>query len=164
MTRIGLLSDTHSWLYPGLIDFFRDCDELWHAGDIGDVATYDELATFKPLRAVHGNIDGSDIRMICPETLIFTCEEVRVVIRHIGGYPGRYDKRVIDILDRERPDLFISGHSHILKVIYDHKRELLHLNPGAAGRQGLHSLITCIRFSINGKTISDLEIMQKERS
>ncbi len=163
MTRIGLLSDTHSWLYPGLIDFFRDCDELWHAGDIGDVATYDELATFKPLRAVHGNIDGSEIRMICPETLIFSCEEVRVVIRHIGGYPGRYDKRVIDILDRERPDLFISGHSHILKVIYDQKRELLHMNPGAAGRQGLHSLITCIRFSINGKTISDLEIMQKER-
>ncbi len=164
MTRIGLLSDTHAWLYPGLFDFFRNCDELWHAGDIGDLATYDVLRGFKPLRAVYGNIDGQEIRSICPEVEIFMCEGVKTMIRHIGGYPGRYDRNAREIIERERPSLFISGHSHILKIIYDEREKLLHMNPGAAGRYGLHQMITCIRFVIEGENIRDVEILQKEKA
>lgn len=164
MQKIGLLSDTHSWLYPGALDFFKDCDEIWHAGDIGNLATLQKLEAFKPVRAVYGNIDGQEIRLQCPEINTFFCEEVKVLIKHIGGYPGRYDKSVLNALEKEKPDLFISGHSHILKVIYDDKRSCLHINPGAAGRSGLHQLITCIRFKISAKKIYDLEILEKERS
>ena len=164
MQKIGLLSDTHSWIYPGIFDFFADRDEIWHAGDIGNIQTWEELKAFKPLRAVHGNIDGAEIRLQCPELLVFTCEDVRVMIKHIGGYPGRYDRTAVPLLDSERPNLFISGHSHILKVIYDKKYNLLHMNPGAAGRSGLHKVITCMRFSIDGKNIRELEILEKERS
>lgn len=163
MIKIGLLSDTHSWIYPGIFDFFRDCDELWHAGDIGNADTLQSLEEFKKVRAVHGNIDGQEIRLSCPEVLSFRCEEVRVLIKHIGGYPGRYDKSVKQIMEAEKPDLFIAGHSHILKVIYDNKKKLLHLNPGAAGRSGLHKAITCMRFSITGRDIHDLEILEKNR-
>lgn len=164
MQKIGLLSDTHSWIYPGIYNFFGDCDEIWHAGDIGNEETLNTLENFKPLRAVHGNIDGYDIRIRCPETRIFYCENLKVMIRHIGGYPGRYDRNVVGLLDREKPGLFISGHSHILKVIYDDKKKLLHLNPGAAGRSGLHRLITCMRFNIDGDKISELEILEKARN
>ncbi|MDT8394473.1 MAG: metallophosphoesterase family protein [Bacteroidales bacterium] len=164
MQKIGLLSDTHTWIYPGIYDFFKDCDELWHAGDIGNEETLNTLEKFKPLRAVHGNIDGYDIRIRCPETMIFHCENLKVMIRHIGGYPGKYDRRAAAMLDQEKPGLFISGHSHILKVIYDEKRKLLHLNPGAAGRSGLHRLITCMRFNIDGEKISELEILEKPRN
>jgi putative phosphoesterase len=163
MKKIGLLSDTHSWVYPGIYDFFSDCDEIWHAGDIGNSSTLDELEKFKRTRAVYGNIDGAGLRTRCEEVLSFQCEEVKVLIKHIGGYPGRYDRSAIPYLDKEAPDLFISGHSHILKVIYDKKRTLLHLNPGAAGKSGLHQLITCMRFTINGGAINDLEILEKER-
>ena len=130
MIRIGLISDTHSFLHPKIFDFFKDVDELWHAGDIGDLETLDKLAEFKLLRAVHGNIDGNDIRLACPERLVFMAEEVRVVITHIGGYPGRYDPRARFVIERERPNLFICGHSHILKVLYDKKFDLLYMNPG----------------------------------
>ena len=164
MQQIGLLSDTHSWIYPGIFDFFSKCDEIWHAGDIGNLKTLEELQTFKPLRAVHGNIDGAEIRLQCPEINLFLCEGVSVMMKHIGGYPGRYDKSALPSLNSNRPDLFISGHSHILKVIYDKKRNLLHMNPGAAGRSGLHKVITCMRFIIDGKDIRDLEILEKERS
>ena len=163
MRLIGLLSDTHSWIYPGIYNFFSTCDEIWHAGDIGNRATFEDIENFKPLRAVYGNIDGSDIRILCPEVQSFYCEDVKVLIKHIGGYPGRYDKSVRSLLDIEKPDLFISGHSHILKVIYDDKHKLLHMNPGAAGKSGLHQVITCIRFAINGKDIKDVEILQKDR-
>ena len=163
MKKIGLLSDTHSWIYPGIYKFLSECNEVWHVGDIGNFDTFKELENFKPLKAVYGNIDGGDIRLCCPEVLVFFCEEVKVVMKHIGGYPGRYDKSILHILDKEKPALFISGHSHILKVIYDEKRKLLHVNPGAAGRSGLHSVITCIRFTIDGKEIKDLEILEKER-
>lgn len=163
MKKIGLLSDTHSWIYKGIYDFFKDCDEIWHAGDIGNPATLDTLEEFKMVRAVHGNIDGADIRLRCKEVLSFHCDEVKVVMKHIGGYPGRYDRSALPYLDKEEPDLFISGHSHILKVIYDEKRSLLHLNPGAAGRSGLHQVLTCMRFTINGHKITDLEILEKER-
>ena len=142
MKKIGLLSDTHSWIYPGIYDFFADRDEIWHAGDIGDSATYDKLSDFKPLKAVYGNIDGHDVRILCPEIQVFHCEGVKVLIKHIGGYPGRYDRTVISTLDQEQPLLFISGHSHILKVMNDHSRKLLHINPGSAGKFGLHKKIT----------------------
>lgn len=163
MKRIGLLSDTHSWIYPGIINFFSACDEIWHAGDIGNLTALEYLEKFKPLKAVYGNIDGANIRLCCPEVRVFFCEDVKVVMKHIGGYPRRYDNSIRHILDKEKPALFISGHSHILKVIYDEKRQLLHMNPGAAGRSGLHNLITCIRFTIHGKEIKDLEILEKER-
>ncbi len=164
MTRIGLLSDTHSWIYPGVFDFFDDCDQIWHAGDIGNLVTYEQLREFKPLIAVYGNIDGESIRRHCPEVAVFQCEQIKVMIKHIGGYPGRYDKSARPLLDKEQPGLFISGHSHILKIIYDEKRKLMHMNPGAAGRYGLHTKITCLRFSIDGRNIKDLEILEKEKN
>jgi len=163
MRRIGLLSDTHGWIYPGIYEFFSKCDEIWHAGDIGNLPTFDALESFKTMRAVYGNIDGTDIRIRCPEILTFYCEDVKVMIKHIGGYPGRYDRSVRGKIDSEKPDLFISGHSHILKVIYDQKKSLLHMNPGAAGRSGLHHVITCIRFVIDGKKIEEVEILEKNR-
>lgn len=163
MKKIGLLSDTHSWIYPGIFEFFKDCDELWHAGDIGNLQTYDELAAFKPIRAVYGNIDGHELRNVCPEIQLFNCEGFRVLIKHIGGYPGRYDRSVTDVLKAERPGIFISGHSHILKIIPDKQKKLLHMNPGSAGRSGLHTKITCIRFSLENSEIKDLEILEKDR-
>jgi len=163
MMRIGLLSDTHGWIYPGIYDFFADCKEIWHAGDIGNAATYETLSGFRPVRAVYGNIDGQDVRQLCPEVQLFHCDDLKVMIKHIGGYPGRYDRSVKELLKKEEPGLFISGHSHILKVIYDDKLGLMHMNPGAAGRSGLHSKITCLRFSVEGSDIRDLEILEKER-
>jgi len=163
MRRIGLLSDTHGWIYPGIFKFFSKCDEIWHAGDVGNLQTFESLESFRTLRAVYGNIDGTEIRIRCPEIQSFNCEDVKVMIKHIGGYPGRYDRSVRETIDSEKPDLFISGHSHILKVIYDQKKELLHINPGAAGRSGLHSMITCIRFVIDGKRIEEVEILEKNR-
>lgn len=163
MKRIGLLSDTHSWIYPGIFNFFKECDEIWHAGDIGSQTSFEILNNFKPLKAVYGNIDGQDIRMSCPEIQSFYCEDVKVLMKHIGGYPGHYDKSIQALINIEKPDLFISGHSHILKVIYDDKKRLLHMNPGAAGKSGLHKVITCIRFLIDGKQIKDLEILENER-
>ena len=164
MKKIGLLSDTHSWIYPGIIEFFDKCDEIWHAGDVGSLVAYEQLENFKPLRAVYGNIDGAEIRIRCKEIDIFYCEELKVIMKHIGGYPGHYDKSVRYILDMENPGLFISGHSHILKVIYDKKRNFLHINPGAAGKSGLHKHITCIRFTVDGKEIKDMEILEKDRN
>ncbi|MEE4256069.1 MAG: metallophosphoesterase family protein [Bacteroidales bacterium] len=163
MMRIGLLSDTHGWIYPGIYDFFADCNEIWHAGDIGNAATYDTLSRFRPVRAVFGNIDGHDVRLLCPEVQLFHCDKLKVMMKHIGGYPGRYERSVKELLQKEGPDLFISGHSHILKVMYDNKHGLMHMNPGAAGRSGLHSKITCLRFSVQGKDIGDLEILEKDR-
>ncbi|MEN8226096.1 MAG: metallophosphoesterase family protein [Bacteroidota bacterium] len=163
MKKIGLLSDTHSWLYPGIFDFFSDVDEIWHAGDIGNEVTFKQLAEFKQLRAVYGNIDGQGIRQLCPEVIVFDCEDLKVLIKHIGGYPGRYDKSVISLLNKEKPDLFIAGHSHILKVIFDDKRDLMHLNPGSAGRYGMHTKITCMRFTVEGRKIKDMEILEKDK-
>lgn len=160
MIKIGLLSDTHCYVHPKIYDFFADCNEIWHAGDIGDIATADELNAFKPLKAVYGNIDGHIVRSTYPESLIFNCENVKVYMTHIGGYPDRYAKQVKDIIKLEAPNLFISGHSHILKVMYDQKHELLHINPGAAGRSGFHQVITLIRFCIDGINIKDLEIIE----
>ncbi|MBL4752654.1 MAG: metallophosphoesterase family protein [Flavobacteriales bacterium] len=160
MTRIGLLSDTHNMLSPSVFNHFKDVDEIWHAGDIGTPAITDALAAFKPVRAVYGNIDGTDLRQLFPEHLKFRCEEVKVWMTHIGGYPKRYDPRVKAEIQRNPPDLFICGHSHILKVIYDKRLKLLHINPGAAGKYGIQQVSTLVRFAIEGKEIKDLQVIE----
>ena len=164
MKKIGLLSDTHAHIDKSILEFFKDCDEIWHAGDIGNIETSDEISRFKPLRAVYGNIDGQDLRIIYPKIQLFDCENVKVLMTHIGGYPGKYYNDIKDTILKIKPDLFISGHSHILKVIYDDKHKLLHINPGAAGKSGLHQVKTAVRFTIDGKDIKDLEVFEKARN
>ncbi len=163
MKRIGLLSDTHGYLDPALGEFFSACDEVWHAGDIGTPEICDWFETRYTFRAVYGNIDGTAVRARFPEHLRFHCEDVDVWITHIGGYPGKYDRTIREAIRKDPPMLFISGHSHILKVMHDDKLDLLHINPGAAGRSGLHKKITAVRFVINGVHIKELEVFEKER-
>jgi putative phosphoesterase len=163
MKKIGLLSDTHGFINPKVFEFFRDCDEVWHAGDIGNAGTLDELTEKWTVRAVYGNIDGQDIRISCPMEQMFFCEELKVYMVHIGGYPGRYHPHALQTIRQEKPGLFISGHSHILKVIWDKKHELLHINPGAAGMSGLHKVVTMVRFDVQGRDIKDLEIFESPR-
>jgi uncharacterized protein len=163
MKRIGLLSDTHGDLPAKLLAFFENVDEVWHAGDIGNAETADLLAAFKPLKAVYGNIDGQDVRVTWPQHLRFLCEGVDVWMTHIGGYPGNYDRSVKPEIFRNPPKLFICGHSHILRIIYDKKLDLLHINPGAAGRKGFHKVQTALRFVIDNKDIRDMEIWEFTR-
>lgn len=158
--KIGLLSDTHSYLDDAVFKYFDECDEVWHAGDFGDTKVLDQLTAFKPFRGVYGNIDGKDIRQSCPEHLRFHCEDVDVWMTHIGGYPGRYAPQVRPEIQQNPPKLFICGHSHILKVQYDQKLGLLHLNPGAAGKQGWHKVRTLMRFEINRDKIENLEVIE----
>lgn len=160
MKRIALLSDTHSHLDPKLKKYLSFCDEIWHAGDIGSLAVTDKLAQWKPLRAVYGNIDGAEIRVVHPENQIFELEGVRVLITHIGGYPGRYSSRVRDLIIQEKPKLYICGHSHILKVMFDKKHDCLHMNPGAAGNHGFHKVKTLLRFTLDNGNIKDLEVVE----
>lgn len=160
MKKIGLLSDTHSYLDDAVFKYFEHCDEIWHAGDFGSMEVIEKLEAFKPLRGVYGNIDDKTIQMHCPEHLRFDCEEVDVWMTHIGGYPGRYSALVKPEIMVNPPKLFICGHSHILKVQYDPKLQLLHLNPGAAGRQGWHKVRTLMRFDINIDKIENLEIIE----
>jgi putative phosphoesterase len=160
MTSIGLISDTHSFLDDSVYKHFENCDEIWHAGDFGNIALVDQLSAFKPLRGVYGNIDGQDVRIVYPEHLRFMCEETDVWMTHIGGYPGRYNPKLRMELIRNPPKIFICGHSHILKVIYDKKINCLHLNPGAAGKIGWQKVRTLIRFSISGAKIHDMEIIE----
>ncbi len=160
MTRIGLISDTHSYLDEAVFRHFKDCDELWHAGDFGSLEVIEKLQQFKPLKGVYGNIDDRKIQQEFPEDLFFTCEEVNVFIRHIAGYPGRYAPGVKDKIIKNKSGLFISGHSHILKVMYDEKLSCLHMNPGAAGNQGWHKVRTIIRFTIDGKDMKDCEVIE----
>ncbi|MBK9379908.1 MAG: metallophosphoesterase family protein [Chitinophagaceae bacterium] len=160
MVRIGLISDTHNYLDEAVFKHFENCDEIWHAGDFGTIELANQLASFKPLKAVYGNIDGNDIRTIYPEQLVFNCEDVKVMMRHIGGYPPRYNPDTKKELLIHQPQLFISGHSHILKVIYDDKINCLHMNPGAAGKQGWHKVRTLIRFIIDGKDMKDCEVIE----
>ena len=163
MKRIGLLSDTHNFVHERLFSFFEHVDEIWHAGDFGSLATADKLAAFKKLRGVYGNIDGHEVRAVYPLHQRFTCEEVEVWMTHIGGYPGKYERYVKPEIFASPPDLFISGHSHILKVVYDKKLNFLHINPGAAGYMGFHKKCTAVRFVIEGKDIRDLEIWEMDR-
>lgn len=160
MRRIGLLSDTHGYLDDRIFVYLNECDEIWHAGDIGNIDTAQKLCAVKPLRAVCGNIDGMDLRQEYPLQLRFVCEEVDVLMIHIGGYPGHYTPEASKEINLSAPKLFISGHSHILKVIYDKKYQLLHINPGAAGIQGFHQIRTLIRFTIDKDIIKDLEVIE----
>jgi hypothetical protein len=160
MKRIALLSDTHGYLDERMVDLLGECDEIWHAGDIGSFAVTDRLAEVKPLRAVYGNIDGADLRIQFPLKLRFHCEEVDVLMTHIGGYPGHYDRNILPLLKYNPPKLLISGHSHILKVIYDPKLKLLFINPGAAGQHGFHLVRTIIRFTVERDQIKNLEVVE----
>jgi putative phosphoesterase len=160
MKRIGLISDTHGFLDETVFTHFKDCDEIWHAGDFGDGSISTRLEEEKPLRGVYGNIDGQPLKGIFPEQLVFMCEEVKVMIRHIGGSPPRYNPETKKQLLLHKPQLFISGHSHILKVIYDPAIQCLHMNPGAAGKHGWHKMRTLIRFVIDGKEMKDCEVIE----
>ena len=160
MTRIGLLSDTHNYLDPTIAEHFSQCDKIWHAGDFGTNVIADSLSAIKPLRGVYGNIDGYDIRSQYLEQEIFMCEDVKVMMRHIGGYPPKYNAETKKELLIHRPQLFISGHSHILKIMYDEKLSCLHMNPGAAGKHGWQKVRTLIRFTIDGKDIKDCEVIE----
>ena len=158
--KIGLLSDTHGHLDQRIFTHFKDCDEIWHAGDIGTIEVLEALENFKPTRAVFGNIDGNQLRLATKEDLWFECEELKIWITHIGGYPPKYNKRTNALLKKESPDLFICGHSHILKIIRDPKNNLLHINPGAAGVHGFHQVRTLVRFDIEGKEIKNLQVIE----
>lgn len=159
MTRIGLVSDTHGFLDDSIFEHFKNCHEVWHAGDFGpDV--YEQLKDFKPLKGVYGNIDDQKIRAEFPEQLVFMCESVKVMIRHIGGYPPKYNPETRKELLIHKPQLFVSGHSHILKIMYDDKLGCLHMNPGAAGKHVLHKVRTAIRFTIDGKEMKDCEVIE----
>lgn len=160
MALIGLLSDTHGMLHPRLSEFFKPCREIWHAGDIGKLQILEQLEAFKPTRAVYGNIDGQDIRIRTQESLLFMHEGVKVLMIHIGGYPGRYSGKARELIQRERPDLFISGHSHILKVMPDKKYGLLHINPGAAGRFGFQKVSSLMRINITAGKVADVEVIE----
>lgn len=167
MTKIGLISDTHSYLDEKVFEHFKDCDEVWHGGDFGNAAIAERLSGCRtlqkrqtPIRGVYGNIDGYDIRSVYPEELIFMCEGVKVFIKHIGGYPGRYEPGVKNTILKEKPQLFISGHSHILKIMYDATLQCLHINPGAAGLQGWHKVKTLVRFVIDGTQIKNCEVIE----
>lgn len=163
MTRIGLLSDTHGFIHPRTAEFFSACHEIWHAGDIGNMETADTLGRIKPLKAVSGNIDDIVVRSSFPAFRVFTCEQVKVLMTHIGGYPGRYAAEARKMIEAEKPLLFISGHSHILKVQYDQKYGLLHINPGASGNSGWHKVITMVRFVIDGNKVKNLEVFEALR-
>jgi hypothetical protein len=160
MQRIALLSDTHGFLDPGLFKYLDSCDEIWHAGDIGTIDVCEKLRAIKPLRAVYGNIDGQDIRKEYPKNLHFVSEGVSVFMTHIGGYPGRYDPEALALIKETKPQLFICGHSHILRVMYDKVHNLLHINPGAAGIQGFHQVKTLVRFSLVQGDIQDMEVVE----
>jgi len=160
MKTIGLLSDTHGYLDEAVFTHFADYDEIWHAGDVGTIVQADSLAAFKPLRGVYGNIDGQDVRIVHPEHQFFEVEGVNVWMTHIGGYPGRYPAKIKETLLHFKPDLFICGHSHILKVMYDQKFKLLHLNPGAAGKHGWHKVRTLLKFTISDKKIANLVVIE----
>lgn len=158
--KVGLLSDTHGYWDIRYAEYFKDCDEIWHAGDIGSTEVIEKLAALKPVRAVYGNIDGQDIRIQYPRYVAFRAEQVKVLLTHIGGYPGRYAPEIRKELYAEHPNLFISGHSHILKVMFDETLQCLHINPGAAGISGFHQVRTLVRFTIEGKNIRDLEVIE----
>jgi len=162
MTRIGLISDTHGYLDENVFSHFKQCNEIWHAGDFGDLSLATALSEKSglPVKGVYGNIDGSDIRTVFPEQLVFMCEEVKVMMRHIGGAPPRYNPETKKELLLNQPQLFISGHSHILKVMFDDKINCLHMNPGAAGKHGWHKMRTLIRFVIDGKNMKECEVIE----
>jgi hypothetical protein len=164
MKKIILLSDTHNSIDDRFIPYFKNADEIWHAGDIGDIQIIDQLRTYAKVRAVWGNIDDHIVRTEFKETLYFKCENMKIMMTHIGGYPGKYVNRILSIIEQAQPDVFISGHSHILKVIFDKKNKLLHMNPGAIGNFGIHLVKTILSFNIERKKIKDLNIIEFPRN
>ncbi|MBC6998203.1 metallophosphoesterase family protein [Cytophaga sp. FL35] len=160
MTRILLLSDTHSHIDDTILKYARQADEIWHAGDIGDLRVTDKLKALKPVRAVYGNIDDHITQKEFPLDNHFYCEQVEVLMTHIGGYPPKYNSRTRPMIQKQPPKLFICGHSHILKVMMDQKNQVLHMNPGACGKHGFHQVRTMLRFKIDGPEIKDLEVIE----
>jgi len=160
MTRVGIISDTHGWLDDNVFKHFDKCNEIWHAGDFGSLEVAVKLAAFKPLKGVYGNIDDSKLRNVYPEQIVFDCEEVKVMMRHIGGSPPKYNPETKKQLLVQRPNLFISGHSHILKVMFDNAINCLHINPGAAGNQGWHKMRTIVRLVVDGNHMKDCEVIE----
>ncbi len=163
MKKILLLSDTHGYLDDDILKYINQVDEVWHAGDIGDISVTDTIKKLKPLRAVYGNIDGGKARAEFPENNFFEIEGLKVLMTHIGGYPGRYAKNIPALLKKYHPGLFISGHSHILKVMFDKKYNLLHMNPGAVGKSGFHKLRTLLLFDIDNAEIRNLKVIEWKR-
>lgn len=160
MTKILLLSDSHSYIDDRILEYAAQADEIWHGGDFGSMEVIELLEKIKPLKGVYGNIDNAKIRSEFPEVNRFLCESVEVLMIHIGGYPGKYTPLAKQEIAEKAPKLFISGHSHILKVMFDQKNNLLHLNPGACGKQGWHKMRTMMRFVIDGTEIKDLEVIE----
>ena len=161
MTRIGLISDTHGYLDPRVLDHFSNCDEIWHAGDIGDVSIIDQLEQYKPSRIVYGNIDNAEIARRTSEHLNFELEGFTIWITHIGGAPPRYNPAVFPELQKNLPDIFVCGHSHILRVIRDKElHDMLYINPGAAGKEGFHKIRTILRFNLHEGVISQMEVVE----
>ena len=158
--KILLLSDSHSYIDDRILEYAKNADEVWHCGDFGNLEVIEQLEKIKPLRGVYGNIDGTEIRKIFPEVLRFKCENVEVLMIHIGGYPNKYTPLAKKEIEEKAPKLFISGHSHILKAMYDQKNSLLHLNPGAMGKVGWHQMRTMMRFEIIGDQIENLEVIE----
>jgi len=163
MTSIGIISDTHSYIDKKILSYFKDCNEIWHAGDIGDEKVLDQLNKIADVKAVYGNIDNHRIRTMAPENNIFKVEDMRILITHIAGYPNRYNGRSKALIRELKPDVVVTGHSHILKVIYDKEFNHLHINPGAAGKSGFHRLRTLIRFKLDGKKMSEMEVIEMKR-
>jgi putative phosphoesterase len=157
--RIGVLSDTHGFLDEAELIHFERCDEIWHAGDFGSTEVLERLAAFKPLRGVFGNVDGPEVRARVPRDQVWSAENARIYMTHIGGYPGRYDPRALTEIARHAPDVFLCGHSHIVRIMRDPKHALLHINPGAIGHSGWHKQRTAVRFRIDDRTISDVELI-----
>lgn len=160
MTKILLLSDSHSYIDDRILEYANQADEIWHCGDFGSFEIIEQLEKIKPLKGVYGNIDSVKIRSEFPEVSRFICENVEVLMIHIGGYPGKYTPLAKKEISKKAPKLFISGHSHILKAMYDDKNKLLHLNPGACGKQGWHKMRTMMRFVIDNEEIKDLEVVE----
>ncbi len=160
MQRIALLSDTHNYLDPKIFKYFETCDQIWHAGDVGTIGIMDELRKIKPVVGVYGNIDGQDVRSVYKKNERWMCEKVDVLMTHIGGYPNNYSAEARALIKEKPPQLFICGHSHILKVMFDKQYNLLHINPGAAGIHGFHKVKTMVRFTIDGDKIKDLEVIE----
>ena len=163
MKKILLISDTHGYIDEKIVKYANNVDEIWHAGDVGDISVSDKLKKIKPLRGVYGNIDDQKIRAEFPLHNRFICEKVNVWITHIGGYPKKYNPKILEELKSNPPDLFICGHSHILKVMNDKELDLLHMNPGAIGKHGLHRVRTMIQFEINGEKIENLSVIEFKR-
>lgn len=160
MKQILIISDTHAYLPPALEKYAKDAHEVWHAGDLGSIEIYDRLCSLSAVKAVYGNIDGHQLRRTLPETINFEIEGVKVLMTHIGGYPGRYAKGIPELIEMHKPDIFICGHSHILKVIRDKKYGLLHINPGACGITGFHKMLTAIRATIDDGKIIAMDVIE----